>query len=541
MPTTKLRRLASSLVFRLIAFGILLVVLSQFIRLAILSEGLRHDIQEVVASQQLSLATYVAKDIDGKIRMRRQLLETLAKEVPTELLQRPRELDDWLARRHGANPLFSLGLFVVPASGDGIVADFPSVPERRRIRFSDLEWFNQARNEARFAIGKPTLGRASHKPVVVMAAPCFNRAGQVVAVVAGATALDAPGFLDLVQNNTIGKSGGFLLVSPRDGIFVAASKPEMRLTSLPPPGVNALHDRAMEGFRGTGVTINAAGVEELSAMASVPSTGWFLVARLPTAEAFAPIDQIHRSYFRNSLAIAAVIVVALLLYLLHTFRPLKDAARQMRRMADGDAPLAPLPVVRPDEVGEMVEGFNYLLGKLRDSEARMAHLAHHDALTGLPNRLAFLAQMQHGAALARRRDARLALLFIDLDGFKPINDRYGHETGDLLLQEVARRLGEGVRESDAVARFGGDEFVLLLTDLPAPQAARAVAEKIIARLSAPYRISGVELVVGASVGIALFPDDADDIGALIAQADAAMYDAKRAGRGCCRFAHASHT
>jgi diguanylate cyclase (GGDEF)-like protein len=209
----------------------------------------------------------------------------------------------------------------------------------------------------------------------------------------------------------------------------------------------------------------------------------------------------------------------------------------MRRMADGKAPLEPLPVVRHDEVGEMTEGFNHLLEKLGESEARMAHLAHHDALTGLPNRLSFLAHMQHGAASARRRESRMALLFIDLDGFKPINDVHGHDVGDQLLQQVATRLGESVRESDAVARFGGDEFVLLLTDVADQQAAAAVAEKIIARLSAPYAAGGVELTVGASIGVALFPDDADDVDALIAQADAAMYDAKRDGRGCYRFAH----
>ncbi|MGE5467206.1 MAG: diguanylate cyclase domain-containing protein [Ignavibacteria bacterium] len=536
MLPAKLRRLTSSLVFRLIAFGILLVALSQSVRLTLIADRLQKDVQEVVAAQQFSLATYVARDIDGKIRLRQQLLEALAKDLQPELLQHPALLEAWLGRRHSANPLFSLGIMVIPAGGKGILADFPTVAERRRVDFAAVEWFRKVHEQRSFVIGKPTIGRATGQPVVVMATPRFDARGRLVAVVAGATALDAPGFLDLVQNNPIGKSGGFLLVSPRDNLFVAASSPDMRLKPLPAPGLNALHDQAMQGFRGTGITVNAFGVENLASFVSVPAADWFLVARLPTSEAFQPIREIRSGYLQGSLLIALGVVVLLVIFLNYTFRPLKNAARQMRRMADGIEPLAPLPVARQDEVGEMAEGFNYLLEKLRDSEARMAHLAHHDALTGLPNRLSFLAQMQHGAAVARRRENRLALLFLDLDGFKPINDRHGHETGDRLLRQVAVRLGEAVRESDAVARFGGDEFVLLLTDVDRDSAA-AVAEKVIARVSAPYLVEGVQLTIGTSIGIALFPDDADDVTALIAQADAAMYDAKRGGRGCYRFAH----
>lgn len=537
MPTAKLRRITSSLVVRLIVFGVLLVALSQTVRLAFLSHRLQTDIQEVVAAEQFSLATYVAKDIDGKIRLRQQMIEATAADLPPALLKDPKRLEAWLEQRHSSNPLFSLGLAIVPADGRGVIAEFPPLPQRRQLDFSGTDWFIRARNEGKFAIGKPTIGRASGQPVLVMAAPILDRSGQVVAIVSGATALDAPGFLDLVQNNRIGKSGGFLLVSPRDDLFVAASNPEMRLRALPQPGANKLHDQAMQGFRGTGVTVNAFGVEHLASFVGVPSADWFLVARLPTAEAFQPIERIRSAYLRNSLLIGAAVIVGLVVFLGYTLRPMKQAAEQMRRMADGEAPLAPLPVVRHDEVGEIVEGFNHLLAKLRDSEARMAHLAHHDVLTGLPNRLSFLAQIQHDALLARRRGTRLALLFIDMDGFKPINDRYGHETGDEVLRQVATRLAGCVRESDALARFGGDEFVVLLNDVAEPAAAGGVAEKIIEALGAPYAANGVDHLMGASIGIAFFPADADDVDSLIAEADAAMYDAKRAGRGCHRFAH----
>lgn len=164
-------------------------------------------------------------------------------------------------------------------------------------------------------------------------------------------------------------------------------------------------------------------------------------------------------------------------------------------------------------------------------------LAHRDPLTGLANRLSFQLQAEPSVALARRQNNRLALMFIDLDGFKQVNDENGHEAGDVLLQHVAQRLGEAFRQADMVARFGGDEFVVLLTDVRDREKCAALANKLIARLSEPYRIGERTFVIGASIGIAFFPDDAEDIESLIAQADAAMYDAKRAGRNCCRFAH----
>jgi diguanylate cyclase (GGDEF)-like protein len=533
----KPRRLADSLVFRLIAFGVVLILVALLGRILLLTSALQDGIGNVVATEQLALATYIAHDIDGKIHARRHLLENVARELPHPLLAQPGKLEAWLAERHAIAPLFSLGLMVIQSAGRGAIADFPVLDGRRQLDFAASDWLIAARDHNEFAIGRPAIGRVSGEPLIIMAMPIRNAAGHVVAVVAGTTALAAPGFLDLIQNNRIGESGGYLLVSPRDKLFVAATKPEMRLKPTPPPGVNPLHDRAMAGYRGTGVTINAQGTEELSAIASVSAAEWFVVARLPTAEAFQPVGDIRRLIVRNGIVMALGVVVALVLYLTYTFRPLLDTARRVRSMADGSAPLSPLPVARRDEIGELTEGFNYLLEKLHEREAQMAHLAHHDALTGRPNRLSFLGRLQHGTALAQRQQNKLALLFVDLDGFKPVNDTYGHDIGDLVLQRVAARLAECVRQADTVARFGGDEFVVLLSDIADRTAAGLVAQKCIDRIAEPYTVDALELQLGASIGIALFPDDADTVNALIAQADAAMYDAKRCGRCCYRFAH----
>jgi diguanylate cyclase (GGDEF)-like protein len=531
-----LRRLANSLVFRLIGFGVLMVATGLAARLILLSGALQEDIREVVAAQQMALATYVAADIDGKVRARRQLLESVARELPPELLAQPKKLEAWLAERQSVAPLFSLGLIVIEPAGRGAIADFPALAGRRQLDFSASDWLVAARDQGRMTIGRPTPGGHSGEPILVMGAPSRRGDGQVVAIVAGATALATPGFLDLIQNSTVGKSGGFLLISPRDKVVVAASRPEMRLRPISANGVGPLLDRAMAGLGGTGITVDTQGVEELSAIASVPAADWFVVAHLPTEEAFQPVDRIRYLVKRNSSLIALAVVIFLVWYLTRVFRPMRDAARQMRLMADGKAPLAPLPIVRRDEIGEMTDGFNRLLEKLRDSEAQMAHLAHHDALTGLPNRLAFLDRIRQGTALARRQGSRAALLFIDLDGFKPINDQHGHEVGDRVLAEAAARLGGCVRQADTVARFGGDEFVVLLADIADRDAAGRVAQKCLDHLGEPYAIAELEVRIGASIGIALFPDDADAPNTLISRADVAMYDAKHRGRNCFRFA-----
>jgi diguanylate cyclase (GGDEF)-like protein len=208
----------------------------------------------------------------------------------------------------------------------------------------------------------------------------------------------------------------------------------------------------------------------------------------------------------------------------------------MRKMADGELPLSPLPVVRQDEVGEMVEGFNQLLLRLRETEDRLSHMAHHDPLTGLPNRRALLDRARQCMALAQRQGSQFALLFVDIDGFKPINDQWGHDVGDLLLQSLKRKLTQTVRETDVVARLGGDEFVVLLTDIPDRERVAALAAKLIEVLSQPCELREHTMAVGASVGIALYPRDASDVDELLAKADQAMYSAKRAGRRIYRFA-----
>lgn len=165
----------------------------------------------------------------------------------------------------------------------------------------------------------------------------------------------------------------------------------------------------------------------------------------------------------------------------------------------------------------------------KKAETRLQYLARHDQLTDLPNRGLFHDRLRTALARARRDRQQLAVLYLDLDRFKPVNDRHGHDVGDLLLREVAARINRCVRESDTVGRIGGDEFVVLLNGIGRPEHAAAVAAKIHAAFEQPFELAGCRLQVSTSIGIALYPDHGEDDKQLLRHADDAMYDAKRQG------------
>ena len=172
---------------------------------------------------------------------------------------------------------------------------------------------------------------------------------------------------------------------------------------------------------------------------------------------------------------------------------------------------------------------------LKATEERMAHIAHHDALTGLPNRLRFFANLEQAIKAAQRHQHKLALLFMDLDKFKQINDNLGHDAGDELLKTVAHRLETCVREEDTVARLGGDEFTVILTELAHSEDAELIAKKMINAISEPVFVGNERIDTSASIGISLFPDDAKNSKALIKAADTAMYHAKAQGKNTCQL------
>lgn len=205
-----------------------------------------------------------------------------------------------------------------------------------------------------------------------------------------------------------------------------------------------------------------------------------------------------------------------------------------------------------DEIGDLARSVESMARNLKDADDRVRFLAYHDNLTGLPNRAMFREYLTRALSQAERAEQKLGILFLDIDGFKRINDTLGHQTGDLLLKEVARRLASRLREEDMVvhgddktqpedllARLGGDEFIVLLTSIHDLHGPGAVARRFIKALGETMTLNGTDCNIGASIGIAIYPDDGNDAGELIKNADIAMYHAKSLGKNAYQYFQSS--
>ncbi len=208
--------------------------------------------------------------------------------------------------------------------------------------------------------------------------------------------------------------------------------------------------------------------------------------------------------------------------------------QRMARLRNGEQRCIEVKVVPRAAVQGEIPGcyfFSTDITEQKQAVERILHIANHDSLTGLPNRMLFNDRLGQAIALARREAGQFALLYLDLDKFKPVNDASGHDAGDLLLKSVGERISSQLRESDTVARLGGDEFAVILPDVSSKQAVAAVAQKIVDALTSPFDLGTTAQAVriGISIGIAIYPGDARERDALLKKADQAMYGAKQAG------------
>lgn len=405
------------------------------------------------------------------------------------------------------------------------------------------------------AIGYPTLA-GRYSPVITDAE--FRRLGH--AGVVAAKSVTADSVLQGHQDSMLVTLEGRLLTSvktPARESLVLQSGMRTFTAQLDTSdqGVVPLPLRPGSVLRLTGVVSTQVDPSRLYRILEEDPTSFQILLRSPS-----DVTLVHRAPFwtmetaRSLLTVLSPMVIAFLMWVILLRRQVQRQMADLRRAADTARAIRDLSTamqnvsrqqrfdtevsVRGSEaIAQLVVGFNRMLVELQqrekakqEAEARLQHMALIDDLTGLPNRRLLAERLSHCLARARREQRMLALLYIDLDGFKLVNDSLGHAIGDELLTQVSHRLKARFRESDTLARLGGDEFTLILDSVHEPGDAERAAQSLLEILRPPFEIDGHSIRMTASVGVSLFPNHGNEGGQLLQQADCAMYAAKRNGK-----------
>lgn len=656
-----------SLKTRITLFTLLIFLTSIWILVFNVSQLLRADMQRLLGKQQFSTVSFLAADANRELSDRLDALGRVSAMLDPAGTGNFTALPDVLEARPVLQGHFTGGFFGVDSTGRA-TAEFPPNSGRLGVNYMDLDTVAAALKDGQSRISQPFFDQKLQAPVFAMTVPLRDGQANVIGAVVGLVNLSKVNFLDQIIEKYYGRSGYFLLVDPKGRQIIVATGKTRIMEPLPATGLHPAFDRFVDGLDGTDITIDQSNVEILASSRRIPVADWFMIAALPTEEAFALIQDMQRNMFQGTLLLTLLAGGLTWWMLRRELLPMLAAVKTLTTLSATNQSVQPLPVASHDEIGDLIDGFNHLLailaqretalheserrfktlhdasfggiaihdqGIIRDCNQGLSELtgfsfeelvgmngmlliapeyremvmlniksgqdhrydaegirkdgsryhlsirsksapykgqslrvtefrdvserkemeemirqqALHDTLTKLPNRRLLNDRLRQAMAAGKRSACHSALAFLDLDNFKPLNDAHGHEVGDLLLIEVADRLMTCVRETDTVARFGGDEFVILLSELSADRnesdlQAGIVAEKIRIALSRPYRLTIrhegapekiVEHQCTASVGVCVFLGQAESEDRILKKADSAMYQAKENGRNLVRF------
>ncbi len=518
--------------------------------------------QQAVAHTKSTLRTLaktMASNTGGKIANASQTLERLALRPLVQAVD-PANCDPILTDLVNLNPDYANAVYT-DMNGLVVCSAVPQ-PGGKLVNIGNTPWFKKFLQNRRFTVGEPFLGPITGKWVSVLVAPIWNTQGEMVGTVQ--LPFDLKSFDpnipadDLPQGSRFGffQDDGIMVWRNLDPEGVIGTRPNAEAARR----IVALRDGEFESLAVDGVT-------RYFSVVPMPAVGWVAFVGVPATEVYAAAKQ--RAITTAALALLALVglVFMALAMARRISEPIVALAKTARAVQGGNSQ-ARAAGRGPAEVAEVANAFNAMTDSLQASahtleaevaerklvEAQVREVAFHDPLTHLPNRLLLNDRVNQALAGGVRSGVYSALMFLDLDNFKPLNDAHGHEVGDYLLVEVADRLTSCVRQIDTVARFGGDEFVVMLSDLHSdPVIARAqtqaVAEKIRALLAAPYLLTIehegqpdvlVEHQCTASIGVALFAKPDVSQADILKWADAAMYQAKKAGGNTVCFAETAH-
>ena len=506
-----------SLKTRLTLFTVGIFVLGIWLLAFYASRILRDDLQQMLGEQQFAAVSVIAQEINDHLSDRLQAVESIAKEVSPALLADSVALQTLLEQRPLLQLLFNGGVFVTVADGTAM-ADVPRSADRVGTNYLDREFVAVTLKQGLSVIGRPIMGKKLQAPIFSISTPIRDGKGQVIGALVGAVNLGQPSFLDQIVHGRYGQTGSYVLIAPKHKLIVKGSDKSRTMLPVPAPGLNTMHDRYMQGYEGFGLATSSRGVLELSAAKGIAASGWFLVATLPAQEAFAPIDHVLQRLFLGAI-VFTVLAGALTWWLIQRLlqgqlAPLLAASRALASQATTDGPAQALPVLRQDEIGELIGGFNHLLaaaGKreqaLTESEAKfraVVELAPDAILLHCHAKLAFVnpaAVKLFGASTEQELIGKPVLELIHPDFHQIVLDRIKrtHQTGqpEPRIEERFVKLDGTCFDVEASGRqlvLGGEPFVFVtirdITERKQAQAKLRLAASVFAHTREGIMITG---------------------------------------------------
>jgi len=337
---------------------------------------LRVDMQRVLGEQQSSTVSFIAADLNRGLTDRVAVLNTVAGRISPEIMGNPVALQAFLDERPFLSRLFNAGVIAYGLDATAI-AEIPVAAGRVGSNYMDVDTVASALKEGKSNIGRPVIGRKLRAPVFGMTVPIRDAEGVVIGALSGVTNLGTSSFLDQLTESRYGKSGYYLLEDPANRIIITGTGKQRIMQALPAPGISPLIDRHVEGFDDTGVIVNPMGVEVLASASRIPVANWFIVAALPTEEAFAPIHAMQQRMLWATILLTLLAGWLSWWMVRRQLSPMLAAAQTLAALSDSDQPSQPLPIIRHDEIGQLIAGFNGLLAtlskrkaSLKESEAR---------------------------------------------------------------------------------------------------------------------------------------------------------------------------
>ncbi|UCV09818.1 diguanylate cyclase domain-containing protein [Dechloromonas denitrificans] len=427
------------------------------------SRMLREDMQQQLGDQQFSVVSLIAKAVDDYLGDRTKALEQFSNSISPQTLTDTARLQQLLLSQPVLHTLFNGGLLITNRSGTPI-AEALHNPGQVGFSVIDREVIASALEDGRSVIGSPVMSQQPGVPIFGIAVPIRDADGRASGALVGVIALQNPDFLDHLTQSQYGKTGSYFLVAPQERLIIAATRKERVMQQLRPRGAIPAIDRFIDGFDGSQIYLNPQRVEVLNSAKRLQSVNWGISASIATAEAFAPIQAMQQRMIVATLLLTLAAGLITLWMLRRQLSPILETADMLARMSASDALRQPLPIVREDEIGQLIGGFNHLLGTLAQREAELKRQVTRFSafLDALPNPIfvkgndtVFIAcNTAYEEAFGISREMFVGRTVLDLD-YIPQAEREAFQAADLKLireggqtnEEISIAFADGVRRT----------------------------------------------------------------------------------------------